>query len=44
MDGWIDRLMDQSIKSSFIDYTFEKNAEGFTRTRIWTNQSISQNM
>jgi len=27
-------LINQSIKSSFIDYTFDKNAEGFTRARI----------
>ena len=26
--------INQSIKSSFIDYSFEKNAEGFTRARI----------
>jgi len=26
--------INQSIKSSFIDYTFDKNAEGFTRARI----------
>jgi len=24
------RIINQSIKSSFIDYTFDKNAEGFT--------------
>ena len=27
-------IVNRSIKSSFIDYTFEKNAEGFTRARI----------
>jgi len=26
--------INHSIKSSFIDYTFDKNADGFTRARI----------
>jgi len=28
------RTINRSIKSSFIDYTFDKNAEGFTKAGI----------
>jgi len=34
INGQVPQESYQSIKSSFIDYTFDKNPEGFTRARI----------